>query len=395
MPRLAPCPMHVVVTNPVFDPELRADALPERYQTLSGWCRALLGAGAARVTVVQRFSRDVDLEQNGVRYLLRADGLRPWPPGWRRLTAVTDAVASLEPDLVHVNGLLFPLALRDLRSRLPRRVPVVVQDHASPAPRPRRSPWAAARDRIARSGFRTASAFLFTAAAQGDPWRDAGLIGPEQPIHSVPEASRVVPRFAREVARRRSGLPGAPAVLGVGRLDANKDPLTVLDGFERALPSLPDAHLTLVSQGGALAGAVGERVARSSLLGSRVHLRGQLAADELAACYGAADLFVLGSHHEGSGYALLEALCCGVVPVVTDIPSFRALTPPRARALWPCADATALAAAIVALGGSNLDGLRREVLAHFDGELSWPAVGRRALAIYEQLLAAGRADAAS
>ena len=37
----------------------------------------------------------------------------------------------------------------------------------------------------------------------------------------------------------------------------------------------------------------------------------------------ASDLFVLGSHREGSGYSLIEALACGLPPVVTDIPSFR------------------------------------------------------------------------
>ena len=42
--------------------------------------------------------------------------------------------------------------------------------------------------------------------------------------------------------------------------------------------------------------------------------------------YSAADLFVVGSHHEGSGYALMEACACGAVPVVTGIPTFRLLT---------------------------------------------------------------------
>ena len=40
----------------------------------------------------------------------------------------------------------------------------------------------------------------------------------------------------------------------------------------------------------------------------------------------AADLFVLGSHREGSGYSLIEALACGLPPVVTDIHAFRTLT---------------------------------------------------------------------
>ncbi len=57
----------------------------------------------------------------------------------------------------------------------------------------------------------------------------------------------------------------------------------------------------------------------------------------------AADLFVLGSHREGSSFALIEALATGLTPVVTDIPSLRALTGNGAvGALWPCGDAGAL-----------------------------------------------------
>ena len=49
--------------------------------------------------------------------------------------------------------------------------------------------------------------------------------------------------------------------------------------------------------------------------------------------YGAADVFVSGSHSEGSGYALIEAMSAGVVPVVTDIPSFRAIAGDDTRAM--------------------------------------------------------------
>ena len=41
--------------------------------------------------------------------------------------------------------------------------------------------------------------------------------------------------------------------------------------------------------------------------------------------YSAADVFISGSHYEGSGYALIEAMSAGLVPIVTDIPSFRSI----------------------------------------------------------------------
>ena len=68
---------------------------------------------------------------------------------------------------------------------------------------------------------------------------------------------------------------------------------------------------------------------RSSVLpffGNAYFSLGRLPHERLAAYYSAADIFVSGSHREGSGYALIEAMACGAIPCVTDIPSFRAIT---------------------------------------------------------------------
>ena len=95
----------------------------------------------------------------------------------------------------------------------------------------------------------------------------------------------------------------------------------------------------------------------------------------------AADLFVLGSHQEGSGYSVIEALACGLPPIVTDIPSFRSLTGEGAvGALWPCGDSRALCEA---LASARFDPpARAAVRAHFDRELSLGSLGRKLAAMY-------------
>jgi glycosyltransferase involved in cell wall biosynthesis len=187
---------------------------------------------------------------------------------------------------------------------------------------------------------------------------------------------------------------GRPALLWVGRLDANKDPLTVLAGFERAIPALPEAELTMVFGADELLPAVQARIAASAALRPRVHLLGRLEHSALAGLYSTADLFVLGSHHEGSGYAVLEALAFGVTPLVADIPATRALTDDgRLGALFAAGDAGALARALVRLGGCDLASRRPAIRDHFVRSLSWPALGARAAGIYRQ--AAERRAAAS
>lgn len=98
----------------------------------------------------------------------------------------------------------------------------------------------------------------------------------------------------------------------------------------------------------------------------------------------AADLFVLGSHHEGSGYSLIEALACGLPPVVTDIPSFRSLTGAgTVGMLWPCGDSHALCEALCSVARRADHRMRAAVRAHFDLELSLDALGLKLAAMYQ------------
>src|SRR6185436_20975863 len=94
---------------------------------------------------------------------------------------------------------------------------------------------------------------------------------------------------------------GDPALLWVGRLDDDKDPLTILAGFERAAASLPRAELTMVFGTDELLSRVQERIGVSAALRGRVRLLGRIEQRALASVYATADLFVLGSHHESCG----------------------------------------------------------------------------------------------
>jgi glycosyltransferase involved in cell wall biosynthesis len=375
--------MHVAQLIYAHDPDLtEPEALLDRYTTLTRWSDALVSAGAARVTVALPFTCDAVVERGHVSYHF----VRP-ARGWPHALAhgrLHRRLAALNPDLLHLNGLSFPMEACQLRYTFPR-TPIVLQDHAN---RPARRPL---RRALQRAGFRAADGVLFAAAPLADPWRAAGLIPRSQPVFAVMESSTDLTPVPRERARAETALPGAPALLWVGRLNANKDPLTVLSGFERALPQLGDAQLTMLFHTTELRAEVERYVQGSGLLAGRVHLRGRVAHQRIAAFHSAADLFVLGSHHEGSGYALLEAMACGAVPVVTDIPSFRAMTGGGAvGALWPAGDAGAFAAALVRCAGPERGIRSDQVRARFSRHLSWPVVGREAMRIYRAIAAAPR-----
>jgi glycosyltransferase involved in cell wall biosynthesis len=264
---------------------------------------------------------------------------------------------------------------------LHRSASIVVQNH-SDGGGVGRSPRLRLTGRATR---RAVDAFLFAAPEHAAAWRQAGVIAPDQPTYDVMEASTTLRPMAREAARAETGMSGSPAVLWVGRLTANKDPLTVLDAFERSAVALPAATLTMIHSTDELLPAVRLRIERSVVLQARVRIVGAVPHARMRGFCSAADLFVLGSHHEGSGYALMEAGACGAVPVVTDIPSFRLLTG-GAGALWRPGDAADCARALVDVASRPLAPERARLADHFATELSWDAIGRRAVAIYEDVV---------
>jgi len=203
-------------------------------------------------------------------------------------------------------------------------------------------------------------------------------------VLEIPEASTTIAPIDRREAVAETGITGLPALLWVGRLDANKDPLTVLAALAQALPQLPGARCSMISQGGELEGTVRQRVGDDAILRDRVTLVGSVPHDRMHVYYSAADILVSGSHHEGSGYAVIEAMACGVRPCVTDIPAFRALTGP-AGAMWTPGDAASCARALITLAGQPLD--RAAVRAHFDAHLHWNVIGDKTVRAYQTLLA--------
>jgi len=75
-----------------------------------------------------------------------------------------------------------------------------------------------------------------------------------------------------------------------------------------------------------------------------------------------------------------------VVPVLTDIPSFRWLIADgRVGALWRAGDPASLAAALDRMASTCLEEQRATGQAFFEAHCSWDAIGRRAMAIYREL----------
>ncbi len=369
--------MHVAQVSFYVDPARRS---PERL--LDAWPSLVdiaeaARAGGVRVTVVQACTTAAVLRRADVEYRF----VDAEPAGLARAPAFAALLRALRPDVVHVHGFKTPADVTALA-----RVyggPILIQDHAARVPR---FFW---RRAALRRALRAASAATFCAVEQARPF--AALLSPATRVLAVPEStSRFTPGDGA-AARATTDVHGNPAVLWVGHLDANKSPLVVLRGVERALERLPDLRLWCCYGSAPLLPEVERFLAARPALRARVHLLGRVPHERVESLMRAADLFVLGSRREGSGYALIEALACGLPPVVTDIPSFRALTGDgQIGHLWPVGDAHGCADALV--GAARDRRLSRAaVRAHFEATLAPAALGRRWRAAYEAATAAWRA----
>ena len=240
--------------------------LPELLQawaTLPLVAEAAASAGAD-VTVLQSGRKSGQHEANGVRYEFVRE--RRWPRGasaglmpWR----LTASLRRLNPDVVHFNGLDFPL---HLRAACHAGAPVLVQDHAS-TPRSRSRA-------LRRWSLASATACAFTAEEQAAPFRAAGQLPARLRIVAVPERIEPVPAGRPANGARPNGGVRDPAVLSSRAIERGQNPLTVLRAVGLALEHLPGLQLWCAFGEADLLEAVEQMLREDPRLSQRVHLLG-------------------------------------------------------------------------------------------------------------------------
>ena len=362
--------MRVIHANFIRPPHhADPDRLLQEWPTLLDVAAAVAEAGI-EISILQSFARDAVIDRRGISVASwrapqfpehgGAGALAAGPPGEGRA-----------PDVIHVNGLDFAGAHKS--------------DDRHGKPSAGAGPWKPCRARTIQAparGLSRIAAAVFTDSAQARPFLDEGSISPRVRIFSVPESSTHFGPGDQDEARKATSTFGDPLVLWVGRLDCNKDPLTMLGAIELAASDLPGIQLWCCFHEQPMLELVKARIARSPALKEHVHLLGRVPHQTIELLFRAADIFIASSHHEAAGYALIEALACGAAPVVSDIPSFRRLRG-DVGALASVGDAESFAAALKRIADQSRAELRRDVLDHFSTNLSFAAVGRQLREAYE------------
>src|SRR5690606_325047 len=156
------------------------------------------------------------------------------------------------------------------------------------------------------------------------PFIERGVIKNAAQVREIMEISTDFSPIKKNTARHELDFSGA-TFLWVGRLDQNKDPLTVLKAIDKLRNTGVGFRLYMLYSSKDMEIQVREFV-HGHQLSEFVKLVGFTLNKELPQWFSAADYYISASHYEGSGVALCEAMACGCVPVVTNIPSFKTMT---------------------------------------------------------------------
>lgn len=284
------------------------------------------------------------------------------------------------PEVVMVHGFTFPVQLLLLRVLKSKKTKVIIQHHAE-------KPFAhPVKQWFQKIAYAQADAFLFASLALAKPYLEAGIVKDERKLHEVMEGSTLFNPISKTEARAGLNIGSEAVFLWVGRLDANKDPLTVLKAMRLFKDAGNAFTLYMIYGTNELEEEVRNYIAEHHLEQNAI-LIGQTEHEALESWYSAADYFIAASYYEGSGIALCEAMACGCIPVVSNIASFSTMTEQgRYGLLFEAGNEQALFEKLSSLDNLDKTSMRASVIRHFQKHLSLEAIGKRFLAIAAPLV---------
>ena len=378
--------MHIGFVQHTYEEYQHPAELLAAHFTTTEWAEALVAKGA-RVSVIYRFHSDDHLFLRGVHYYFLKDTLSPMLK-WFHLPVsfslkVRKYVNKNDVDVMHSHNLRasFPNFL--LRVFCPKH-PLVIQDHgAIPAGRSLRSRLV---DFVLKCCLKRCDAVVFAAKGQERMWVERRLIE-RRLCMFIMENSASFSFMPRQEARVFTGLRGAPVFLWVGNLDPNKDPITSLLALDEVFEKYPEARLYMIYRFNQLEDQVRDLIHSKPGLTGRVELLGSRSRRELQWYYNSADYILSSSHKEAGGYSVIEAMACGVIPILSDIPSFLTLTGHgQVGANFKAGSVSDLVRQTLEVCGRDIAKESERVMGHFKEFHSFEALAETAMGVYSEVI---------
>lgn len=224
------------------------------------------------------------------------------------------SVKKINPEAIIVFGLHFPFQIIQLKKHIACYAQIIAEHHAN-------KPFGGIKALVQKIADNYINAYHFTTIENAEEWLTAKLIKDRNKCKTVSLASTNFIKKNKISARKITGMHQSTNFLFVGRLNANKDPICILHAFEKYAEKNSNAQLHFIFQTTELLPELQTIINQSVFLRNNVILHGEKKYSELENWYNAADFIISASHREGGSFVLIEAMACGCIPIVSNIPS--------------------------------------------------------------------------
>ncbi|MBN8675681.1 MAG: glycosyltransferase family 4 protein [Chitinophagales bacterium] len=329
----------------------------------------------ASVTLIKHLAYDGVYHRNEIHYRF----FRRRNSFWQIPFSTHRFLRNEKPDIVLVQGFIYPLQVIALRFAVGSNCKIILQHRAEVPFRRKRifQQWA---DKFV-------NAYFFTAMEQADEWIRAGVIKDRNKCFEIPAATTRFSKKNKLFCREKLGMGDDIIFLWAGRLNANKDPLTVLAAFEKYIRSDQGAKLYMIYQEDDMLEMTREKINASTELRNNVMLIGKVAHEEMELWYSAADYIISASHREGGSYVVMEAMACGCVPIVSTIPaSIKMIEKGRVGFYFEAGSSDDLYRVLLSLKHEDHETRSAFAAFFFKSEMSAEAIARKMLTVFGNLL---------
>lgn len=364
--------VYVFVT---YNSSLEFDSPESWFKRTEGYTGALFSLAEHNTVInIKQINYEGDCLHKGVHYYFinfnKKKTFFPWK--------LNRLVKSFNPDIVFLQGLHTPLQFVQLGLQLSKKTKVIAQHHAE-------KPLMGFRKYLQKMADRYINAYLFASHDMGLEWVAKSNISSAKKIYEVMEVSSIFSPMDKTLAASKTGVSGDPVFLWVGRLNDNKNPLTVIRAFLRFVEIEPSARMYMIYHTEELIAEIQQLLSDTSKKDT-VTLVGKVPHSDLQYWFNSADIILSGSHYEGSGTAICEAMSCGCMPVVTDIFSFRMITDNgRCGLLYEPGNEDALFSALLQTQQINIKEKQNASLEYFIQNLSFEAIAGKIQEIAQEL----------
>ena len=366
--------MKIVHTSYINVPEFHdPEAWLDRISFYTGVLEQL--AKTYQVESIEKIKYSGELKRNGVLYhFLRFKGRQLNFP-----IRLNKFIRKLKPNIVFVSGFILPIPIILLRLQLDRKVKIIVINRSE-------KPFKGLKRYLQKWADKFINAYLFPSAEFGKEWVKNGNISSEKKIHEAMHGSSFFSPGDQSAARTSLSVTGSPIFLWVGRLNANKDPLTVVKAFIQFLRFQPLTKLYMIYQTNELLSPINDLIEEDEKAKQSINLIGKVTHQQMQTWFNTADFIISGSHYEGGGIAVCEAMSCGCIPIVTNIISFRKLTGPgKCGLLYEAGNSDDLLRALLKTKDMDKEKERQAVLRQFNEEFSFEAIAKKIKKVIAEL----------